>query len=248
VRTGTGAPAARRADPLPTIGGVPDRLQAIRDDSSRIAELVVDADLDAGVPSCPDWSLRDLVQHLGRVQRFWSENVRAANPSEAWNGERVPPDSDDDLASWMRWSTEMLVTALRDTADDTPCWTWWGEPRTAGAIARHQVQETAVHRWDAESVGGTPRPLDAAVADDGVAEFLEVMLDPDVSGLSGAVAFIATDTGGTWQVGRDEPAAVVRATASDLVLLLYGRRPISAVAVDGDVAALQALLDAADVE
>ena len=43
----------------------------------------------------------------------------------------------------------------------TPAWVWWRDDRTVGAIARHQVQEAAVHRWDAQSAVGTPEPLAA---------------------------------------------------------------------------------------
>jgi hypothetical protein len=41
---------------------------------------------------------------------------------------------------------------------------------------------------------------------------------------------------------------VVRASASDLVLLLYGRLPDSAVEVEGDAALLRELLDSADTD
>ena len=33
--------------------------------------------LGARVPSCPDWSLTELIWHLGRVQRFWATTVHA---------------------------------------------------------------------------------------------------------------------------------------------------------------------------
>ena len=135
-------------------------LEAIREASARFAGTIerrgVDG-LDANVPSTPEWSLRDLAHHVGEVQRFWAENVRVANPDGAWPGKVAPP-TDDVLAGWLRQATASLCDALEAAGPAAPCWTWWGEPATAGAVARHQVQEIAVHAWDAEAVGGVARP------------------------------------------------------------------------------------------
>src|ERR1017187_2840194 len=69
-----------------TIALVLDRIGAIRGESARIADLLDGADLDARVPSCPDWALRDLVLHLGEVQRSWAGCLRARRADEPWEG------------------------------------------------------------------------------------------------------------------------------------------------------------------
>jgi uncharacterized protein (TIGR03083 family) len=221
----------------------------IRSESDRLAELIGGADLEQTVPSCPDWSFRDLIMHIGQVQRFWAGNLRAQDASSPW---RAPPDrpaSDADLASWMRASSDDLLAALGDVSDAAPCWTWWGEPLTSGAVGRHQVQEAAVHRWDAEFTHGTPPPLDPAVAHDGVAEFLEVMGAAGAIDLTGTVTLLATDTGGEWSVGEGMASlATVRTSASDLVLLLYRRLPLSVAETEGDLGLAQSLLGLADPE
>ncbi len=224
-------------------------LQAIRADSTRFSEALSGVDLEVPVPSCPGWSVRALVEHLGGVQRFWADTVRAADPGQPTRVEHVPPRRPDDLAEWMRASTELLLGALADSTDDAPCWTWWGEPRTSGAVARHQVQESAVHRWDAQSAVGTPAPIEATVADDGVGEFLEIFVGPAASTLLGSVSLVAEDTGGEWIVGDQRGTrTVVRASASDLVLLLYGRLLHDSVTVEGDPGLLRDLLDSADTD
>ena len=97
-----------------------------------------------------------------------------------------------------------------------------------------------MHRWDAQSAMGTPADLDSSVADDGVEEFLWIarqLRDP------AAIMFVATDSGRSFPAS-DLPAAVTAsATASDLVLLLYGRVPADRVHVDGDRALLAAFLE-----
>lgn len=224
-----------------------DHLAAIAADSERVADLAVHGDLTKPVPSCPGWTLHDLVDHLGEVQRFWAENVRAADPGSPWPGEVSPADSD--VAGWMRECTAALLDALRAAGDDAPCWTWWGEPQSVEAVKRHQVQEAAVHRWDAEAAIGTPNPLPPDVAHDGVGEFLEIMLGNDAASVPGTVALASTDTGGRWVVGSDDvPVAEISGTASDLVLSLYRRVGPSALSVTGDNAVTTAFLAAAGTD
>jgi len=226
-------------------------LEAIREASVRFAGAIErrgSEGLDATVPSTPEWNLRDLAHHVGEVQRFWAENVRAGNPDGPWPGEVASP-TDDVLAGWLRQATASLCDALQAAGPAAPCWTWWGEPATAGAVARHQVQEIAVHTWDAEAVAASPDPLRRDVADDGVAEFLEVMLGSSADAVPGVVTLRATDTGGSWRVAGGGPGrrqAEVSGTASDLVLMLYRRLPVADCIVEGDpllVASFLALVD-----
>jgi uncharacterized protein (TIGR03083 family) len=157
-----------------------DLLTLIGDRSAALRTAAASADADARVPGCPDWSVHDLVAHLGEVQRFWAAAV-AAGPSAG------PPDDEQvadrtptgELLAWFTGSTEALLTALREAGPDRGCWTWWessGAPMTAAAVARHQVQEAAVHARDAQQAAGRPEPLPSAVAADGLDEFLTVLL------------------------------------------------------------------------
>jgi uncharacterized protein (TIGR03083 family) len=228
-------------------------LGAIREGSGRFAAVVErwGADgLDANVPSTPGWSVRDLAHHLGEVQRSWGENVRAGDRAAPWGGAVVMP-ADDFLVAWLHEGTADLCDALEAAGPAAPCWTWWGEPATSGAVARHQVQEAAVHCWDVEAVMAIPEPLGGDVADDGVGEFLEIVLGPGADALPGVVTLRSTDTGGSWEVagrgggggsGRGRRSAEVRGTASDLVLMLYRRIPVSDCTVEGDPLLVASLL------
>ena len=230
-----------------------DELLALVDDRSAALRSAAAAasSLEARVPGCPDWTLTDLICHLGAVQRFWAVVVRLADPSAPPTAEqRGDTDPRGDLLEWSAESTALLLDALRAAGPERPAWAWWAEsgaPMTAAAIARHQVQEAAVHAYDAQEAAGEPAPLPAAVAMDGVAEFLSV----GMASLGkwphrpARVAFTAIE-GPSWVVdlspagvqldpaASGEPVTTVHGSASDLVLALYKRIPVDAVRLDGD--------------
>jgi uncharacterized protein (TIGR03083 family) len=232
--------------------GFGDRLEIIAAESRRLADIVAALDLEARVPTTPEWTVRDLAHHIGEVQWYWAENVRAQNASERSGASLTAFPEDSDLLAWLGWCTYSLLGALREVGADAPCWAWWPEPHTAGAVGRHQAQEVSVHRWDAEGVTGSSAPLHPGLADDGVPEFIEIMVGADLSSLPGAVTLSATDTGASWRVagaGVGPSASRVselRASASDLVLMLYRRLPVPDSAVEGDPILVAALLSLAD--
>ena len=57
-----------------------------------------------------------------------------------------------------------------------------------------------------------------------------------------SITFVATDTGRSMPLADGSSRATVSASAADLVLLLYGRRSLGEVKVDGDRAAVEAFL------
>ena len=216
-----------------------DVLGFIERESAAAAATIAAASLEDRVPSCPDWSLAELIWHLGRVQRFWASAVRAGDVEPEFPPEEPGPSQADELDAWFRASTRELLDALREMPWDAPAWVWWKDDRTVGAIARHQVQEVAVHRWDAQRAVGSAEPLPTPAAVDGVDEFLWItrqLRGPE------PIAFHATDTGDTFMAGPGAPLATASASASDLVLLLYGRVTADEVAVAGDRAKLDAFL------
>jgi uncharacterized protein (TIGR03083 family) len=216
-----------------------DPVAEIRRESNEVARIAAGTAPDTPVPPCPGWTLRDLVVHLGAVQRFWAANIRAADASRpdesAGDPDHPYRPADAALASWMHESTEGLIDAIEAADPGAPCWTWWGDPATAAAVARHQVQEAAVHRWDAEAATGTTTPLDPEPATDAVDEFLAVSLRGADDGLQGSVTLTASDTATSWKVGRGGgPTVDILGTASDLLLALYRRVDHSTLAIEGD--------------
>lgn len=240
----------------------PDLLTLIDERSHALAAAAAAAADDAPVPGCPDWTVRDLVGHLGGVQRFWATIVAAGPPDGPTHGPPAGMESpipDGDLTAWYAESTGLLRAALEAAGPDAGCWAWWAAspaPATAGAVARHQVQEAAVHARDAQEAVDRAEPIPAGIALDGVAEFLVVGFGscgawPDKP----ARVAVQADEGGSWVVDLTSagaavvdgatgptPDASLRGPASDLLLALYGRRSLDAVGVDGDRAVVERLL------
>ncbi|MET0426763.1 MAG: maleylpyruvate isomerase family mycothiol-dependent enzyme [Actinoplanes sp.] len=229
-----------------------DLLSLIEDRSAALREAAAAASgFEGRVPGCPEWTLADLIAHLGGVQRVWAVAVSLADPSAPPTAEqRGDLEPHGDLLEWSAESTGKLLAALRATAPDSPCWTWWaasGAPATAAAVARHQVQEAAVHAYDAQETIGKPEPLPAAVAVDGVAEFLSVgMASMGPWPNRPARVVLTAVEGPSWTLDLSpsgavlnppesgDPSSTVHASASDLVLALYGRIPFDTSRVEGD--------------
>ncbi|MFI9063888.1 maleylpyruvate isomerase family mycothiol-dependent enzyme [Streptomyces sp. NPDC053429] len=160
----------------------PDLLRLIEERSIAFRAAVAAApSLDAQVPTCPEWTLFDLVKHLGGGDRFWAAIVGAgpadAPPAEATAARAAleVPREREALLAWLAASTQLLLSALREAGPESGSWTWWPasqSPQTSGGIARHRAQETAVHTYDTQLTGGAPQPLPVELALDGVEEFL----------------------------------------------------------------------------
>ena len=250
----------------------PDLLRLLDERSAVFRAAVASApSLDLPVPSCPGWTLFDLAQHLGLGRRKAAAIV-AAGPADAppapsaWDDGTGAPREREALVAWLADAMELLAGTLRDAGPDRGCWTWWGDsqsPQTSGAVARHQVQEVAVHTYDAQLTLGAPQPLPDEIAVDGVEEFQLTCCATDVAWphAPAVVDYHATDgpslrlrlSRDGARVDRLDPSAAGReaesadasasAPANDLVLLFYGRRPLDAVKVDGDRRILDQLID-----
>ncbi|WP_020142407.1 maleylpyruvate isomerase N-terminal domain-containing protein [Terracoccus sp. 273MFTsu3.1] len=246
--------------------GFSDLLRLIDDRSRAFRSAVSTADvLDVQVPTCPDWTLLDLVHHLGTGRRSWAATVAAGPDATSklpapTDGDGAVPSDPEALDAWLAASTGQLVQSLREAGPERGCWTWWGDsqsPQTCGAVARHQLQEIAVHAYDAQLTAGAPQPLPDDVALDGVEEFLSTCCsttspwphEPAV------VDYVATE-GRAWrqwvdadgsryapldaahvdETGDGEARADARMTgsASDVVLVLYGRHPLDSLTLEGD--------------
>lgn len=204
--------------------------------------------LDARVPSCPEWDMGDLVRHTSQVHRNRTVLARLGNTEPPERLAREPGPDDDELIDWYREGLDGLISALREVGPEAPTWTWTGENKVRFWI-RRMAQETTVHRWDAQNAIGDPQRIDAELAADGVDEFLDAFIpgeeipwedDP------GTIHLHCTDVQGEWTLalapgavpsysrGHSKADAAVRGTGHDLLMFVWRRIDPSRVEIFGN--------------
>jgi uncharacterized protein (TIGR03083 family) len=241
----------------------------LREEGELLAGAADRAGLDAPVPGCPAWRVRDLLKHVGYVHRWAAGYVREQHPK--WVDRASEREilaggpRDDALAGWFRDGHAALVRALEAADPGMACWTFLDAPSPLAFWARRQAHETAIHRVDAEQAAGTAgteaggASFAPGFAADGVDELIMGFLGRDAKrgswdGPPGVLGIHAGDgTGATahWRVvstpgqlavSREAGPADcdVTGTAGGLYLLLWNRGDASGLQVRGDPGTLAA--------
>ncbi|MDT0345853.1 maleylpyruvate isomerase family mycothiol-dependent enzyme [Streptomyces litchfieldiae] len=225
--------------------------------------LVKDSDPTVRVPTCPEWNLGQLLRHVGGTHR-WAETIVRTRATEL-----VPDDLVNDvfgygdkdpavLDAWLADGARALDEALAEAGPDVRVWTVVPDQPLA-FWARRMLFETVVHRADAAWTLGARYEVEAAVARDGLDEWMGFGTLPEVYDVAAAepllgagrtLHFRATDqpadewlvdlTGDapTWQHTGGDAAVTVSGPLADLLLLVYGRPVDERVEVSGDTALL----------
>ena len=210
------------------------------------------------MPTCPDWTLRQLITHVGRAHR-WAAAIVATRAAEPIPFREVPdgrlPDDPAARPAWLRDGAARLAETVR--AGGGPVWTHLG-PGPASYWARRMAHETAVHRADGQIAVGARPVIDPVIAADGIAEWLGFLPAvrawdqperPSPVPEGKVVHFHVTDEGvdGEWlirgvrggvavETGHGKGDMALRGPASDVLLVLLRRLPPDdpAVQVLGD--------------
>lgn len=227
--------------------------EAMRNQTAGFVSLVREADLARPVPTCPDWDLRALVEHLGQAHRFGASTVerRAAGPADIAERE-APPPNPAALPDWLTEGAERLVAAVLEAGPDRPVWNFTGLDQRAVFWLRRMVHETAVHRADVALTVAAPYRLEPDIAADGISEWLLLVTSPGaaarrpdmvdaVRGTGQTLHLHATDQPSlgeagewviergpdevTWTRGHRKADAAARGLAADLLLLMMRRIP-----------------------
>lgn len=228
-------------------------VEAMPNQTAGFVSLVRDSDLAQRVPSCPDWDLRTLAEHLGQAHRFAASNVerRVTGPGDIADREAAPADPAA-LPEWLTEGAERLVAAVRDAGPDLPVWNFTGFDQRAAFWLRRMVHETAVHRADVALTVAAPYRLEADIAADAISEWLLLVTSPGaaarrpdlaaaIRGSGQTLHLHATDEPSlgeagewviergpeavTWTHGHRKADAAARGLASDLLLMVMRRIP-----------------------
>ena len=218
-----------------------------------LTSTIGSADVTSPVPSCPGWNLGQLVRHVGGAHRWATAIVaaRAAGPVQD-KFRDFSPDASQDPAlhgPWLATGAAQLAQTLREAGPGTPLWT----PVAGGSTnfyARRFTHETLIHRADATLALAAQFTADTNIALDAIDEWMELGSLPmhfevhpwirELLGPGRTLHFHATDTAPeasaewvvdltgdaiVWRRAHEKAAVAVRGPLTDLLLVIYKRRP-----------------------
>jgi uncharacterized protein (TIGR03083 family) len=232
---------------------IAEHIDAVRSQGDLLAAAAERGGLDASIPPCPSWRVKDLLRHTGYIHRWAARHITECpdtvldGPSEA--DILRAGAADPDLLAWFRAGHAALVETLNAADPGLVCATFMDAPSPLAFWARRQAHETAIHRADADSASGIRPEYDPEFAADGVDELItgfgQRRKYRPSDGHGGGMRVRATDTGHAWYVGaeggrlqtRREPpgsalvgsapagaaACTVAGPASGLYLFLWNR-------------------------
>jgi uncharacterized protein (TIGR03083 family) len=220
-----------------------EHCDALEVEIDRFATVLEGANDATMVPSCPEWSVNQLAEHLGHVHR-WAEHlvrVRATQrvPSKEMDFARGPVN-----APWIRSGGASLLATLRSGNPEESMWAW-GVDQHLRFWSRRQLHETFVHRLDLELAVGRAPVVDPLVASDAIDEFLVNLesagdFSPDVREIRGGnelIQITVTDVAGLWTIelmdsgfrlidSTSTPHVELSGPAKELLMVLYRRQAI----------------------
>jgi uncharacterized protein (TIGR03083 family) len=206
---------------------------AIRYAVEQLCGAAASAGLEAPVPTCPGWSVRDLLAHLGMVHRWATAHLagdRAAQEAGAAAAAEAEGRAVADPVAWLRDGAGALITAMLDAPADLDAFVFLkNAPPPREFWARRQCHETTIHAVDGLSAarGRVPTAqeaaaqvgVSAALALDGIDELLTGFLPRRSSRLRAdqplRLAVRPDDSDLAWlvEVG-EEPPVTTRHTAA----------------------------------
>ncbi len=197
---------------------IAEHIAALRLHGTALADAAERAGLDAPVPPCEPWLVKDLLRHTGFIHR-WAARHITERPATVLDG---PPEAeilqggpaDPELLAWFRAGHAALVETLSTADPALDCATFMAAPCPLAFWARRQAHETAMHRADADSASGVLPGYPAGFAADGIDELImgfgrRAKYRPITDADGGRLRVLAADTGDAWSVdareGRMQP-------------------------------------------
>ena len=236
-----------------------DHIELLGAEAARLASSLTGADLEATVVTCPDWTVRDLVSHVGGLHRWSGSWWRTASwPRRGGRRCRSTTPTAPRPRSLARMADDRGRRGMPDVRrrrTGGPVWAWGADQharfwRDACCSRPPSTGSTSTSPWGGRRTCRCTWRSRASTSNwrtcpswrGGTARWAGCGGGPDAR-------FAATDADGSWRVrleadgwwwdrGSDGGDVVAEAGAVDLLLFLVGR-PAADVAVRGD----RALLD-----
>src|SRR5262245_49823028 len=175
--------------------------RGIVDYTRRLAESAAVAGPDAAVPTAPEWTITDLVEHVGQTQHWVAEIIerRITDPARLPAEMAVLPADPREWQAWLSESAQRVASACSDDALDAPVFNPAGDERPGARFWMSSLlNEAVVHGFDAANAAGRPAGIDADIAAALISNHLRMLTSP------------------TWEMRRSESAKAIRGTGQTL--------------------------------
>jgi uncharacterized protein (TIGR03083 family) len=235
-----------------------------------LRELLKGSSLSLTVPTTPDWTLAELVRHVGGNLRTVETAVRTG-AADKQAPDVAGPVADDPpaLEAWLAEAAARFADTLRRAGPAAQAQVWGFQGSTAFWV-RRAAHDLVIHRADAAGAVGADYAVAPEVAADAIDGLLELISDPQVAASAPGLAELrgpgqsihlhATDTepglaaewlielgvdGFTWRRGHQQATVALRGPLAEVLLVFYRRLPAGSEQVEvlGDAALLDFWLE-----
>jgi uncharacterized protein (TIGR03083 family) len=175
--------------------------RAIVEHTRRLADSAAAAGPDAAVPTTPEWTVRELVEHVGQTQHWVAEIIerRISDPTQLPTEMAALPTDPREWQAWLSQSAQRFSSACSDDALDAPVFNAAGDERSGTRFWMSSVlNETVIHGFDAAGAAGRPADIDPDIAAALISNHLAMLTSP------------------TWGMQRPESAKAIRGTGQTL--------------------------------
>ncbi|MCK2215328.1 maleylpyruvate isomerase family mycothiol-dependent enzyme [Actinomadura sp. ATCC 31491] len=175
--------------------------RAIVEHTRHLAESAVAAGPSAVVPTTPEWTIAELVKHVGQTQNWVAEIVerRITDPTQLPTELAEFPADPGQWQAWLTESAQRVANACSDEALVAPVFNASGDQRSGGRFwMSSMLNEAVVHGFDAATAAGRPTEVDPEVAAALIGNHFAMLTSP------------------TWEIQRPESAHAIRGTGQTL--------------------------------
>ncbi len=204
-------------------------INSVLEQTRLFASWVRDADPALPVPSCPDWALADLVEHVGATQQWVATLIegRIVDPQAAfavtWAEAPAQPTG---WTEWLHKGADRAAAAFAGASSGADIFDPSGSNDGLTFWQRRLFGEVSVHRIDAALTVGRPYQLAAPLAGVAIDDWLDTISSPgwaaNVPGFADAmrgdgqtIAWVADDIDRAWILQRDSaPLTLTRGSGT----------------------------------
>jgi len=229
--------------------------RAIVEYTRHLAEAAAAAGPDVAVPTTPEWTVTDLVEHVGQTQHWVAEIIeqRITDPTQLPTEMAVLPTDPREWQAWLSESGQRVASACSDDALGAPVFNAAGDERPGTRFWMSSVlNEAVLHGFDAASAADRPADIDADIAAALISNHFAMLTSPAwelqrpesahaIRGTGQTLQWLATDTaddagawyverrpdGATWQPRTQQADVTVTGPARSLLLILTRRLPLT---------------------